>query len=407
MDAAELALRAIGGFYAFAAIVAIRAGAMGEVLTKALIAIKGTMTDEDRADRMRTKLLVVNSVLMGIGGVLLAALLDIALPVFLLSVLIYIAYILVIAPRYLDPYDPPDEQGRRQSRNAMWIYLGAAAFVVLGWRHGLLRPVMEESAAVLVIAALASAGIVGYAVKTFAPLRGKSPTSFDASVDSDEEPYDPEDDVPDKLVVTPSYGGGLIDADTGDNIGWLPVDILPQDKAEMVYAWSDMFRELADPHDPERRRLKDPARQAEIEEAGRPIYEWLLAQLGAERVSFEPVARPRLPEIFPKAIKVMADYGCDPLWYVDSEEVGGIYQHAMGISWSLAMDLGDWVLEFNGALNRDDPGGEPKWSEQQFADHSERGRALAVRLADELARTGRADIPVWFHGVGATPERVS
>ncbi|MBL8578868.1 MAG: hypothetical protein JNK47_16720 [Mesorhizobium sp.] len=403
MDAAELALRAIGGFYAFAGIVAIRAGAMGELLTKALIAIKGTATDEDRADRIRTKILALNSVLMGIGGVLLAALLDIALPVFLLSVLIYAAYILVIAPRFLDPHDPPDERGRRQSRNAMWLYLVAAAFMLLGWWQGVLRPVVEESVVVLAIAALASAGIVAYAVKSFAPLRGKS---FGTS-ERDEEPYDPQADVPKKLVVTPSYSGGLIDAETGYNVGWLPVDILPQDKAEMIYAWSDLFRELADPDDPERTRLKDASRQVQIEEAGRPIYEWLLAQLGPDRVSFEPVARPRLPELHPKAIKVMADYGSDPLWFVDSEEVGGIYQHALGLSWSLALDLGDWVYQFEESLNRDDPGGEPKWTEQQFAEHSERGRALAVRLVDELARTGRADVPVWFQGVGMKAERIS
>ncbi|MBX3581190.1 MAG: hypothetical protein KF810_04780 [Rhizobiaceae bacterium] len=403
MDAAELALRAVGGFYAFAGIVAIRAGAMGEFLTKALIAIKGTVTDEDRADRARTKILAVNSVLMGIGGVLLAGLLDIAAPVFLLSVLIYAAYILVIAPRFLDPYDPPDEKGRRQSRNAMWLYLAASAFVVLAWWHGLLRPVAEESAVVLAIAGVACAGIIGYAIKAFAPLRAKATTAFE----EDEEPYNPENDVPEKLVVTPSHSGGLIDAETEENIGWLPVDVLPQEKAEMVYAWSDLFRELADPNDPRRVNLKDPARQAEIEATGRPIYDWLAAQLGPDRVAFEPVARPRLPEVFPKAIKVMADYGTDPLWYMASEEVGGIYQHALGISWSLAMDLGDWVHEFNDALNWDDPGGEPRWSEQQFAEHSDRGRKLAERLVDELARTGRADVPVWFQGHGVELVRIS
>ena len=123
-------LRLIGAFYAVASVIAIRTAAMTSFLDRALGAIGRVDPRETSAERNRTILLVANSVLFGIGGTLLAAKLDIAALVFSLSAALYALYLFVICPRYLDPWDPPEEPGRSQTRNAFWVYLVATAIVL-------------------------------------------------------------------------------------------------------------------------------------------------------------------------------------------------------------------------------------------------------------------------------------
>lgn len=83
-----------------------------------------------------------------------------------------------------------------------------------------------------------------------------------------------------------------------------------------------------------------------------------------------------------KRIKVMADYGCHPLWALDEELYGDIAPEKMGLSPELTRDLNAWAEAYAGALDPDDPS-ERLWSEEQFAAHEAEARPLAVRLARE------------------------
>jgi hypothetical protein len=109
-----------------------------------------------------------------------------------------------------------------------------------------------------------------------------------------------------------------------------------------------------------------------------------------------------------KTVKLMADHDCLPLWFMDDPDAYGCFDpHEFGISWRLACDLVDWAEAFDGAIDRDDPGGPSPWTDAQFAEHEEQGRALAVRLARELAATGRGDVTVYVHtrAAGVVPVR--
>lgn len=80
-------------------------------------------------------------------------------------------------------------------------------------------------------------------------------------------------------------------------------------------------------------------------------------------------------------VQVLADHSCDPLWSLD-----GGYQNfapeALSLSEDLARDLSEWAARYSQSLNQDDPGNS-HWSDAQFREHRNEGRALAVRLKGE------------------------
>jgi hypothetical protein len=80
-------------------------------------------------------------------------------------------------------------------------------------------------------------------------------------------------------------------------------------------------------------------------------------------------------------VKVMADYGCDPLWSLD-DNYWNFSGADLGLSPDLARDLADWADRYDKSLNPDDPQNSD-WSDADFLRHSDEGRALAVRLKRE------------------------
>ncbi|WP_375187156.1 hypothetical protein [Sphingobium yanoikuyae] len=85
-------------------------------------------------------------------------------------------------------------------------------------------------------------------------------------------------------------------------------------------------------------------------------------------------------------IKVMADYGCAPLWWDEGspEKMGDIQPDSLGLSDGLCADLWAWSKDYDATLNVDDPsrsGFRSSADEQAF---EERGRQLTERLAGEL-----------------------
>lgn len=163
MDVVDLLLRLIGAFYVFAAYVAARAGVMFLLIDRAIAAI--SLGQPARADILKAYWLLTASSLVMASGAGLLFLLDIAVWAFLASSLGQALYLFVLAPRYFDAEEPPDEDGRRQTINAFIIYLVATAFVVWAFGDGRLSSVVEASWLALAGASALVVALVGYIIR--------------------------------------------------------------------------------------------------------------------------------------------------------------------------------------------------------------------------------------------------
>lgn len=163
MSALDIFLRLVGAFYLFGAVMGLKQAAMGNFMSDVLDAIGTPDPREAKADRQRTYCLAFNMALVGVGGILLMALLEVAAVVFVVSLAFYAAYLFVLAPRYLDPYDPPEPAGRSQTRNAFWVYGVATLLVLFALSQGRLESVAAAPGAVSLLALAASLGLIGYA----------------------------------------------------------------------------------------------------------------------------------------------------------------------------------------------------------------------------------------------------
>ena len=85
------------------------------------------------------------------------------------------------------------------------------------------------------------------------------------------------------------------------------------------------------------------------------------------------------------AIKLMADYGCWPIWHYGGKEVGNIDPCALGLSPELLSKLGTWVEVFESHLDRSDPAAT-SWSTKEEADFDDEGRRLCRQLALEVGQ---------------------
>lgn len=158
---AETALRLIGLFYLFSGIMVVRSLAASSMADATYAAIMGG--PPNRAERLREIWLAAGSVLIGAGGLALMLPIDLAAVLFVLGALQQVAYLGFIAPRFLDPEDPPDAAGRARTWNAALVYLVATAVVVAAAWAGLL-PSWRDTPAFLL--GLAAGAVVAGAVWT-------------------------------------------------------------------------------------------------------------------------------------------------------------------------------------------------------------------------------------------------
>jgi hypothetical protein len=84
-----------------------------------------------------------------------------------------------------------------------------------------------------------------------------------------------------------------------------------------------------------------------------------------------------------RRIKLMADYGCYPLWAMDDGKVGPFSPYYLFVSLELENDLWAWAAEFDMSLNAEDPTNS-KWTEERHRQHIEQGLTLARRIKGEL-----------------------
>ncbi|KYC42209.1 hypothetical protein WA1_19690 [Scytonema hofmannii PCC 7110] len=85
-------------------------------------------------------------------------------------------------------------------------------------------------------------------------------------------------------------------------------------------------------------------------------------------------------------IKLMADYGCDPLWWADADKVGNIDTAKLSLSQETINRLHKWAKAYNATLNWSDPIDSPGFpSAEAEAAFDEEGISLWKQLQKELA----------------------
>lgn len=400
--AGGVALILIGLFYAVAAVITIRVGATTVLMTNMLTSLSSVDPREHAAERNRGWILGLMAVLYGAGGILLALRLDIAAAVFALSAAFYALYLYVIAPRFLDPWDPPEEPGRSGTRNAFFLYLGATAIVLAAWQAGALEPASAQPSWVLTVATVLVTALAVYALHAFSPWRRYPKVQM--PIDAEMSPP-----LPQNLVMTPSWDGtGLIDADDGEPIWYaLSEKDMPEADWQAVTGWNDLFRQMADPDDPLGQWFLVPDAERKLEEAGRPIFERLAQRLGADRISFEAKPRPNHAHAEFEACRIFIDANGDPLQRVEGDDHHFLAPVRAGISWSLVNALGEWAFRYGDHLDSSDIDAPLNWAPEVEAAHRAEGRALAERLAREFAATGRSHVIVWYDPYGTGAERVT
>ena len=85
-----------------------------------------------------------------------------------------------------------------------------------------------------------------------------------------------------------------------------------------------------------------------------------------------------------RAIKLMADYQCHPLWGLSPEEFGDIDPESLPISTGLKEALADWARTYDATLNMADPASSGFESEEARARFRQQGELLALQLKEEL-----------------------
>jgi hypothetical protein len=230
MIAAEFALRAIGAFYVFAALLGMRSMVMDHVMDQMLAGI--SLKPIPRKDHQRRWLLGSSLLAIGMGGMALMVLSVWAVPLFLLGVATQ-AFYLVWARTAFPPDDESERSGRRQTTNAAMIYAAATLLVGLAAGFGLLHPWLDPWALAIPLTGLA---LLASVARHFLGW-GRKPGS---SWNDTEAPAREVPPAPARVRLAPSWGGyPLRDADTGDGV--IYDDYLPQELADRLYEWSRAF----------------------------------------------------------------------------------------------------------------------------------------------------------------------
>ena len=154
-------LRAIGGIYAIGSLIVLWGTLAASLAESAQAAIEARSMPSSTV--WRTRWLVGSALLLLTCGLALALLLNMAAPLFVLSAAGQALYLAVLAPRYFDPAEQPDEAGRQSSRSALLVFAVATALVIAAWSAGWLLdwrttpPAITASAVAVVLFALAYA----------------------------------------------------------------------------------------------------------------------------------------------------------------------------------------------------------------------------------------------------------
>jgi hypothetical protein len=271
-------LRSLGMFYAFAGVVAVRAGLQSALLDVALAAPGGGKPS--RRERMQSLWLVGGAILIGWSGLALAILWDGALLLFLANAAVQAAYLGIAAPRYFDRDDPPDPAGRSQTRNAFYVYLAATAFVAAAAYGGRLVGLAEIPAAQSSLAAaLALVGLLYALQQGIFPFGRSSREETLASNDTEvaDEAIDlrsqrPPGELPGRILIMAEMDGWPTWEVHEISEGFDPAELaLSPALAADLAAWAEAFNDSFDRDNPGAPRPWTEAQNAEHESRGRDL----------------------------------------------------------------------------------------------------------------------------------------
>ncbi|NLH83613.1 MAG: hypothetical protein GX458_22625 [Phyllobacteriaceae bacterium] len=167
--AVDITFRLVGLFYMASGVLVVRTLAVSAMADATWTAIMGKPPHP--AERIREIWLAAGSVVIAAGGLALMLLLDVAAVLFVLGTAQQLIYLHVVAPRFLDPHDPPDPVGRARTRNAALIHLAVTTVVATAAAGGDLRAWDEQPTWLL---AAAGAVVAVGAVWTIAAMRVRS-----------------------------------------------------------------------------------------------------------------------------------------------------------------------------------------------------------------------------------------
>jgi hypothetical protein len=399
-DIAGLILRLVGAFYAVGALFGLCRCAMDLLMTRALAALGAP----DPAEAQRISLHVAQILLVGLGGIALMALLNLALPIFLASLALQALYAWVIGPRLGDPGDPPGSAALMQRQRSRLLFLAVTLLAAAAAHAGLLRDPRAEPWPALLLAALLALGLLGHAAHLLRgtaralPAPAPLPVTEVAPLEEGPAPEFDEGLRRAAFILSPSWNeGGLFEAETRRPVSQdLPPDMLTEADRAAIRHWLEVFRELADPADPQRCRFIAPEGAARMAAEGAGVFEQLAARLAPCPLRFVPVPWPRLSRHGAMAVRFMAEQSVSPLWLSDESGHVPVDPHEFGLSWNLAVEMNVWALDFDAGTGWEDPSRAPRWTETEAAAHEAEGLRLAHRLARELAATGRGHLPVSF-----------
>ena len=160
-----LALQAAGLFYFITAFLAMRAAATGGLIDALLGALSPAEPADARAQTRRRRWLTWGAVLNGWGGAALATRWEGAVIIMAVAAAAQWLYLLNIAPRHLDPHDPPDPAGRQSTRNAALGFTGISTLAFMAFLQDRFLPfgllIMPLRFAAIVSGIL----LAGYALK--------------------------------------------------------------------------------------------------------------------------------------------------------------------------------------------------------------------------------------------------
>lgn len=254
----EVVLVLIGIFYAGASIVVVRYGMMSILMDRMIAGIEAQPVAP--ATQLRWFWLQANNLLIGAAGLLLVLLASVAAPLFQIAAILQFFYVYYLAPVHLDPGDKPDETGRRQSRNAAYVYAAATMVVTVAAQQEVLRPwnTIPEAGrwAVGIVALVVLAWIGRQAYAVFGPSR---PSRGDAGGDDDlpdtDDPVVPDADGADHsrpgYIVMAEHGCHPI-WNSGGEFGDVDPAILGLSDGLVadLRAWADEYQGSLDPDDP-------------------------------------------------------------------------------------------------------------------------------------------------------------
>ncbi len=85
-----------------------------------------------------------------------------------------------------------------------------------------------------------------------------------------------------------------------------------------------------------------------------------------------------------KKIRLMADYGCDPLWWDEPDIVGNIEPEKLPLSPETITRLHNWANVYDARINWSDPYDSPELSPEEIEDFEREGISLWKQLRQEL-----------------------